>query len=71
MPVRGLPAPAFALETRHGVPIWSETAIPALIAHIPVESNEMSSTEGSPVRSRLNSAAEIPPAIVMPPIESP
>ena len=31
----------------------------------------MSITDGSPVRSRLNSALAMPPAIVMPPMLSP
>ena len=44
---------------------------PQPIAHTPVQSSEMSTTDGSPVRSRANSAAAMPPAIVMPPIESP
>ncbi len=41
------------------------------IAHIAVESSEMSTTGASPVRSRWRSAAEMPPAMVMAPIESP
>ena len=39
--------------------------------HIAVPSSETSTTDGSPVRSRRNSAAAMPPAIVMPPAESP
>ena len=40
-------------------------------AQAPSASNDTSTTHPSPVRSRANSAAAIPPAIVMPPIESP
>ena len=39
--------------------------------HIAVPSSDTSTTDGSPVRSRRNSAAAMPPAIVMPPVESP
>ena len=39
--------------------------------HIAVPSSETSTTDASPVRSRWKSAAAMPPAIVMPPIESP
>ena len=41
------------------------------IVHMPVPRSETSTIEGSPVRSRWKSAAEIPPAIVIAPIESP
>src|SRR5262245_44424314 len=41
------------------------------IAHMPTPSSETSTTEVSPVRSRANRAPAIPPAIVIPPIESP
>ena len=39
--------------------------------HIAVPSSEMSTTAGWPVRSRRKSAAAIPPAIVIAPVESP
>ena len=48
-----------------------ETAMVPPIAHMAVESSEMSTTVASPVRSRCRSAAEMPPAMVMAPIESP
>ena len=54
-----------------GNPSCPESAIAAESAQPPAESKETSTTEGSPVRSRFTSAAAIPPAIVMPPIESP
>ena len=41
------------------------------MAQAPTLISDTSTTDGSPVRSRANSAAAIPPAIVMPPIESP
>ena len=41
------------------------------IAHIPADISETSTTTPSPVRSRLNSAALIPPAIAMPDCRSP
>ncbi len=41
------------------------------LAQAPVDSSDTSTTDGSPVRSRANRAPAIPPAIVMPPIESP
>ena len=40
-------------------------------AHQAVLSSETSISTASPVRSRWNSAAEIPPAMFIPPIESP
>ena len=40
-------------------------------AHMPLPSNETSTTVASPVRSRWNSAPIIPPAIVIAPMESP
>ena len=46
-------------------------AIPALKAHMPVARSETSTTVPSPVRSRCNSAVEIPPAMNMAPMESP
>ena len=48
-----------------------DTAIVPPIAHIAVDSSEMSTTFASPVRSRWRSAAEMPPAMVIAPIESP
>ena len=41
------------------------------IAHAPTPMSDTSTIDGSPVRSRANSAAAIPPAIMAPPIESP
>ena len=55
----------------HGRPLSSETEIPAAIAHMPVFMSDTSTTSASPVRSRWNSAAEIPPAIVIAPMVSP
>ena len=43
----------------------------APIAHMPVASSDTSTSGASPVRSRWKRAAEMPPAIVMAPIESP
>ena len=43
----------------------------AAVAHMAVPSSELSTMEGSPVRSRWKRAAEIPPAIVRPPMTSP
>ena len=40
-------------------------------AHHAVLSSDTSTSTASPVRSRWNSAAEMPPAMFMPPIESP
>ena len=40
-------------------------------AHHAVLNNETSSSNASPVRSRWNNAAEIPPAMFIPPMESP
>ena len=41
------------------------------IAQTPTPSRETSTTAGSPVRSRPNNAPAIPPAMVIPPMESP
>ena len=41
------------------------------IIHTPTLISETSTIDGSPVRSRANSAPAMPPAIVMPPMESP
>ena len=43
----------------------------APVAHMAVLRRELSTTRASPVRSRWNRAAQIPPAIVMPPSRSP
>ena len=45
--------------------------MPAPIAHMPVFISDTSTTSASPVRSRWNSAAEMPPAIVIAPMVSP
>ena len=60
-----------AASSCHGMPASSDTAMPAPIAHMPVPSSDTSTTSASPVRSRWNSAAKMPPAMVMAPIESP
>ena len=41
------------------------------MAHRPLPNRETSTTDGSPVRSRLNSAAAMPPARFVPEIVSP
>src|SRR5215813_10300602 len=41
------------------------------ITHMAVPSSDTSTTDGSPVRSRRKSAAAMPPATAMPPVESP
>ena len=46
-------------------------SIERALAHIPTLNSDTSTSDVSPVRSRANSAAAIPPAIVMPPMESP
>lgn len=46
-------------------------AMPAPAAHQAVESSETSSSTAWPVRSRCSSAAQMPPAMFIPPIESP
>ena len=43
----------------------------APVAHIAVASSELSTITASPVRWRWKRAAEIPPAMVSPPITSP
>ena len=43
----------------------------APVAHMAVPRRELSTTTGSPVRSRWKRAAEMPPAMVSPPITSP
>ena len=48
-----------------------DVPIDSAIAHAPTLMSDTSTTDVSPVRSRANSAPAIPPAIVMPPIESP
>ena len=42
-----------------------------LMAHMPTPSNDTSTGSASPVRSRWKSAPSIPPAMVIPPMESP
>ena len=49
----------------------SERLVANWVAQAPTLSSDTSTTDGSPVVARANSAAAIPPAIVMPPIESP
>ena len=55
----------------HAMSMSCDTAMVPPIAHIAVDSSETSTTLASPVRSRCRSAAEMPPAMVMAPIESP
>ena len=50
---------------------WSDSATAGLMAHMPTPSSDTSRGSASPVRSRWNSAPMIPPAIVIPPMESP
>ncbi len=49
----------------------TDNAIPWPMAHTPLLSNDTSTIDGSPVRSRLNSAAEMPPARFVPEMVSP
>ena len=60
-----------AASSCHGMPASSDTAMPAPIAHMPVFMSDTSTTSASPVRSRWNSAAEMPPAMVIAPMVSP
>jgi hypothetical protein len=53
------------------MPSTSERAIAWPMAHSPVPNSDTSTSVASPVRSRWNSAPMIPPAMVMPPMESP
>src|SRR5579871_1333377 len=55
----------------HGTLSCIESAIAALIAHIPVPRSDTSTTVASPDRSRCRSAVEMAPAIVMAPMQSP
>ena len=72
MPTRGLkPPPLLSAGICQERPVWSESAMAEAMDHAPVFSSDTSTIEGSPVRSRLNSAPAMPPAMVMPPIESP
>src|SRR5690349_13554186 len=48
-----------------------DAMIPGAMIHMAAPSSDTSTTAGSPVRSRPNSAAAMPPAMVSAPIESP
>ena len=64
--------PGIALTKRLGsLGISIATSIEQAVAHIPVESSDTSTSVASPVRSRWNRAAAIPPAMFMPPMVSP
>ena len=58
-----------------GVRMTSPVSMPCVIlapaAHQAVLNSDTSSSRASPVRSRCSNAAEMPPAMNMPPIESP
>src|SRR6478752_781604 len=73
-PTVGLTA-TFAGESRGngGTSSPASMALPSdsAIAQAPTLMSDTSTTEASPVRSLANSAAEIPPAIAIPPVESP
>ncbi len=74
MPTVGLTA-MFIGESSVGGSMISPESMALLrlspIAHRPTPNSDTSTTDGSPVRSRANNAPAIPPAIVMPPSESP
>jgi hypothetical protein len=53
------------------VPSWRAMIVSGASTHAAVPSNDTSTTLGSPVCSRPNSAAAIPPASVIAPMESP
>lgn len=53
------------------MPKRSAAEIDGAIDHIACASSDESTMDGSPVRSRWNSAAHTPPASVMPPRRSP
>ena len=63
------PVPGITL--RVVTPVSRPCVIFAPQAHQALASSETSTSVASPVFSRWNSAAEMPPAIFMPPIESP
>ena len=49
----------------------SERFVLNCVAHAPTPSSDTSTTEGCPVWLRANNAAATPPAMVIPPSESP
>ena len=59
------------MGVRMTTPVSMPCAMLAPAAHHAVLSSETSSSTASPVRSRWSSAAEMPPAMNMPPMESP
>ena len=69
--LEGPPLPEPADGGRQGMPSWSESARAGPMAQRPTLRSETSTVRASPVRSRWNSAPMMPPAIVMPPMESP
>src|ERR687883_101407 len=72
MPVSGFLDPDLSPEgPTHGNPSDIDSATAAPMAHNPVPRRDTSTTVAFPVRSRWSSAAAIPPAIVIAPIESP
>jgi len=70
MPTSGL-RPVPARSAVWAVPACSARPMPAPSDHIPVASNEVSTNGASPVRSRWRSAAAMPPAMNIAPMESP
>lgn len=73
MPLSGLAMPFGppGIAITHGCFFARASAMPCPIAHTPLPSSETSTTEPSPVRSRLTSAAAMPPARFVPEIVSP
>nr|CRL79311.1 hypothetical protein CPGR_02530 [Mycolicibacter nonchromogenicus] len=59
------------ITARMASPVSMPWVTLAPAAHHAVDSNETSTSRASPVRSRCSSAAAIPPAMFIPPTESP
>ena len=55
----------------HCSPVASDRSTASPMAQAPTLKSDTSTTAGSPLRSRANSALAMAPAIVIPPIESP
>jgi hypothetical protein len=74
-PTMGLTATFIAGESsgsgENVSPVSIELVTLSAMAQMPTPSRETSTTAGSPVRSRPNNAPAMPPAMVIPPIESP
>jgi hypothetical protein len=66
-----VPVAAPGIGVVHGSLSWSDERDPGRERPHPAASSDTSTTEGSPCRSRFSSAAAMPPAMVIPPIESP